>query len=67
MRDLTEALEKEAEGGTIGQEQSEVDAESSAPIVNDISSLVKKSAIPAELDLKRKADIEGEPFVKKSK
>jgi hypothetical protein len=55
LRDLTEALEKEVEGGTIGKE---AEAEEPADlVVNDISSLVKKSSKVVDVsDMKRKDD-----------
>jgi hypothetical protein len=57
LRDLTDALEKEVEGGTIGQEE---EAEEALPVVvNDISNLVKKSVAATVVpELKRK---ESEP------
>jgi hypothetical protein len=68
LRDLTEALEKEVEGGTIGNE-AEVE-EPTSVVVNDISNLVKKSSKSENAsDSKRKDDDEVPTLVasKKSK
>lgn len=61
LRDLTEALEKEVEGGTIGQESESLPGES--VVINDISNLVKKSSkvsssAPEASDLKRKETVD---------